>query len=371
MVSPTALVIVLSVIALLLIHQCTRRNKLRVEVNRSGSVYPIVAQMKVLNRTYQSTPWLIGGCLQTVYGMRYRKRSSLKCTRTELDLFDGGNLALDFFIPPDSDDSPFVIIVPTLGGSTSEPCVNNLAETFHRRGWRSAVMNGRGFAGMKFKTERIGCAIDFEDVRDTVQFIRANYRTPALFVVGFSLGSMQALSYAWQDGSGVAGVAVVSHNYNVLGGSKGLERGLQKYLFTPRIVAGLKHVIDKYQFASEETKAKLKKVTTMREFDHVFTAPSRGLAGHEEYYRAAEIYDKIPKVKVPVLVFGADNDPFGSEKFGPIREARESDKVVFVHVRDGGHVAFPLGWNAKKSLIDIVIPDWFEAIVAAEANKTD
>jgi predicted alpha/beta-fold hydrolase len=321
--------------------------------------------MQSLQRPYRPTPWLVGGYLQTVYGMRFRKRSPLVPKRIELDLFDGGNLALDFFTPPDSDGSPFVIIVPTLGGSTREPCVNNLAEAFYRRGWRSVVMNGRGFAGLKFKTERIGCAIDQEDIRDTVKYLREQFSPPFMFVAGFSLGSMQAMAYAWQDGTHVDGIAVMSHMYNVLEGAKMLERPIQRRLFAPVIMQGLRRTIDKYQFATEQARADLRKCKTMREFDHLFTARSRGYPGHVEYYAAATIYDKIPKARVPTLLLSADNDPFARARDGPVKEARASDRVVFVHVKEGGHVSFPIGWNAQKSLTEIIVPDWFDGIITS------
>jgi predicted alpha/beta-fold hydrolase len=355
----------LAILAILVLRQLTRTNKLKVEVNASGSVSGILGSMRTLTRSYQSTPWLVGGYLQTVYGMRFRKRSPLVPRRLELRLFDDGTLALDFFEPADSDGSPFVIIIPTLGGSTREPCVNNLAETFYRRGWRSVVMNGRGFAGLQFRTERVGCAIDQEDVRDTVQYLLNEFHPPALFVAGFSLGSMQAMSYAWQNGNNVDGIAVMSHMYNVLEGAKMLERPIQRRLFAPVIMQGLRRTVEKYQFATPERKAELRKCKTMREFDHLFTARCRGYPGHVEYYAAATIYDKIPQVKVPTLLLSADNDPFARAQDGPVKEARASDKVVFVHVKDGGHVAFPIGWDAKRSLTEIIVPDWFDAILSS------
>jgi predicted alpha/beta-fold hydrolase len=106
----------------------------------------------------------------------------------------------------------------------------------------------------------------------------------------------------------------------------------------------------------------------MREFDDKFTARVRGFPGHVEYYAAGNIYEKILKVKVPTLILGADNDPFTTAACAPIAQARKSERVVFAHTQEGGHVSFPTGRNGKGSLIDSVIPDWFESILA-EQNK--
>jgi predicted alpha/beta-fold hydrolase len=355
-----------------IIVQLTRKNQIKVEANPVGAVAPILARMPSLNEPYRPTPWLLGGLWQTVYGMRRRKRSNLLGSekRVLLPLFDGGEVAFDFFLPPTPDrDAPFVIILPTVGATTWEPCTNNFAEAVYRRGWPSAVLNGRGFAGIKFKTPRMGVAIDFEDVRDAVNYVHENYHPPHIFIVGFSMGSMQAISYASQDNPAVDGVAVVSHSYDCVGSSLVLEKGLARKYLTPAIMKSIWGRMDKNPFASEEEKAKCRSLRTLRQFDNAFTAPSRGIPTADEYYSRLKLETKIPQVKVPTLVLGADNDPFVKAEWMPVRAAKESENVALVHSKEGGHVSFLTGWDARKSLIDVIVPEWIQAVVANKASK--
>jgi predicted alpha/beta-fold hydrolase len=364
--------VVLAILALLLLFlllALTRTNSIKVAVNPAGSIAPILGRMSVLNRPYRPTPWLFGGILQTVYGMRFRKRSKLIGTETRviLDLFDGGDLALDFFIPPGAaPDSPFILVVPTLGGSTWEPCTNNCVETVYNAGWPSVVMNGRGFAGRKFKTPRFGVAFDHEDIEETIAYLREHHHPKHLFIVGFSMGSMQAMSYITRDLPLVDGAVVVSHSYDAVKSACLLETGLQKRFVTPSILRSLNKTMQKNPFAKDEDKAVVRRCRTLREFDDHITGPSRGFANADGYYAQVAIEAKIPLVKVPTLVFGAENDPLIRASFLPIKTVRASENVALVHVKEGGHVAFLTGWNAQRSLTDEIVTSFVAAVIASK-----
>jgi predicted alpha/beta-fold hydrolase len=362
--------LLLVVLLLVFWHVYPRSNRIVVEVNPNGLVAQIVARMQSLKKPYYPTPQYTNGFTQTIRGMRSRPRSSIlkDQRREEYTLPDGGVVALDFFLPnPPSDSSPFVIISGTLGGGTREPCVCNLAATFVRRGWRVVVANGRGCSGMKFTNDRVAVAIDYDDITEVVAHIVSQYHPPHLFLAGFSMGSMQTIAYGVANGANVDGIALVSHMYNLLRGSKQLEKPLQKFLFAPPIMKGLMRMLEKNTFLGDWAKD-LKRVKSMREFDDKFTARIRGYPSHVEYYAAGDIYEKILNVKVPTLILGADNDPFIADGCAPIEEARRSEMVVFAHTAEGGHVSFPSGRDGKGSLIDSVLPDWFESIVAEKSK---
>ena len=100
----------------------------------------------------------------------------------------------------------------------------------------------------------------------------------------------------------------------------------------------------------------------MRQFDDIFTSKNLGYKDAEEYYKAGRIYDKLPNVKVPMLILGADNDPFTTRQCLPIEAARASDYVVFAHTSEGGHVGF-ITRDGQSSLIDVIVPEWFEVVM--------
>ena len=347
-------VLLVAVLLVLLV----RRMRPRVHVNMGGSVAGVVVGMRSLQRRYWATPWLVGGNVQTMWGMRFRKRQ-LKYRREMMRFGDGGTCALDFYDPEGVENPPVLMIIHTLAGGTREPCSNNLAEVARRKGFRAFVYNNRGCSGVEFTSRRFYCALMYDDVQAVVAHVREKYRPPFLFLAGFSLGAYTAMIYDANDGS-VDGVACVSHTYNGIVANEILSRGLLKRLYLPVMMEKVRHMFAKNKFVDYPKALEAK---TLDEFDAEYTCKEYDIGTVAEYYQKCSIYDKIPRVNAPTLILGADNDPFTQEKLQPRKEVEASDKCVFVHVSQGGHVGFPIGWKADQSLIDVIVIDFFESIM--------
>jgi predicted alpha/beta-fold hydrolase len=131
----------------------------------------------------------------------------------------------------------------------------------------------------------------------------------------------------------------------------------------------LYRTMDKNSFASAEDKARCRRCRSLREFDDKFTGPARGFPDSAAYYSQLSLEKNIPMIRVPTLVLGADNDPFIRPGSAPLKAARESANVAIVHVKEGGHVSLLTGWKGRKSLTDLVVPDWIEAIIANKLSR--
>jgi predicted alpha/beta-fold hydrolase len=102
---------------------------------------------------------------------------------------------------------------------------------------------------------------------------------------------------------------------------------------------------------------------TMRDYDDQYTCKILGLKDHTEYYPMCSIYDEVPKFKAPTLIIGAEDDPFIKVSFLPIKEVQSSEKAVLVTYPEGAHVGFCTGMNGHKSIVDTIVPQWFEVIM--------
>ncbi|KAH0787551.1 Clan SC, family S33, methylesterase-like serine peptidase [Histomonas meleagridis] len=327
--------------------------------------------MTTFKKPYKPTSWLISSHFHTAYGMRYRPRSLIMGSeRREMFLFsDGGTSALDYFEPKDATNSPFVVLAHTLGGGTREPVINNLAEACNKKGWRVVVANGRGSSGAPITSARLPSCLDWDDLNEIINHIRELYHPPYIFLAGFSLGALQSMEYSTKDAAlDIDGIAAVSHTYDLLKGALVLEKPIQMRLYTPIICHQLHHALEKSKQFFDEPAAMNSR--TMREFDDVFTSKKKGFPNGIEYYKAGNIYSKIDNAKVPTLVLGADDDPFTVKDAMPIKEARASKNVAFAHTAEGGHVSFITGNDGLHSLIDEMIPEWFQVIMD-EKKKND
>lgn len=358
--------VLLVLLILFIVLLWTRKNKIRVFYNQEGSAAHLVARMKSINKSYRPTPWCITGYMQTVFGMRYRKRSKVTntCKRVLFKLADGGTTALDFFLPENlPEDAPFVIIAHTLGGGTREPCVNNLAEACMKKGWRAVVPCARGCSGSPITSGRLPAGIDYEDLEAVVDYVKENYKPKHIFIAGFSLGALQGCRFSEARGDKVDGIAVVSHTCDSYGGALELEKWPQSKLFTPIIVFALKRVVKKLTDAGFKPFADVSKIKSMREFDDIWTSKANGFPGCKEYYAAVSVHGRIPNMKTPTLIIQAENDPFTRPEYLPVKESIESENAVLLTTKEGGHVSFVTGLDGKGSLVDEIIPEWFTRII--------
>ena len=108
---------------------------------------------------------------------------------------------------------------------------------------------------------------------------------------------------------------------------------------------------------------------TVRDFDEAVTRVTFGFPSVDAYYDASSSRRLIGKVKVPLLVVQAKDDPIAVKSAVPrdvIRTAAPDANVILVETESGGH----LGWSAGEEAPfgapwpDIGAMQFFEAVRA-------
>ena len=82
------------------------------------------------------------------------------------------------------------------------------------------------------------------------------------------------------------------------------------------------------------------KITSLRQFDYLITAPLHGFGNAENYYRVNSSLPFLSKITVPTLVLNARNDPFLSPECRPYLLAKELSLVWMEFPEQGGHCGF-------------------------------
>jgi predicted alpha/beta-fold hydrolase len=86
----------------------------------------------------------------------------------------------------------------------------------------------------------------------------------------------------------------------------------------------------------------------VREFDDRITAPYFGYKDAEEYYRSAGAKNVIGKVRVPLLLLSAQDDPFVPYETLLRARVKENPYVRFVATEYGGHCGFVSRWSGAE-----------------------
>lgn len=158
-----------------------------------------------------------------------------------------------------------------------------------------------------------------------------------------------------------------SHTYDPVPAEKFLHKPIESMLYQKVMMAKLTHLVKKNPHLNNPAAEKAKNLI---EYDdalwcHGLTKFKSG----EELYQSLNIYDKIPNIKVPTLLIGSCDDPFTSEKFLPINDVLKSRNIMLVTFPEGGHVSFITGNDGNHSVLDKIIPDWFDSVKSEKKKK--
>lgn len=293
--------------------------------------------------TFTPLPVFRSGHHQTIVGYLLRRwQRALQASRHRLVLSDGDCLHLYDSIPEGwQAGQPVVMIVHGLGGSHTSGSVLRLAWELFRHQFRIVRINLRG-SGESLPEARkpyhAGCSADIVQVLETVTSWSP---TSPLFLIGLSLGGNIVLKMAGEveqeQFPGLKKIYAVSPPVDLEKCSQLLSLK-RNAVYEKRFVAELIEMAQQRAKLHQQQLPELSRAMTLREFDDVYTAPSIGYSGVEEYYRKASSRHTLSRVTIPTHILSAEDDPMIDPE--PIRESPRSSAVTVQLTPYGGHLGF-------------------------------
>ena len=241
-------------------------------------------------------------------------------------------------------DLPVIVIVHGLEGSCDSNYERGIADKAWARGFHSVRMNQRNCGGTERLTPTLynsGLSGDYLAV--LTQLMEEGFEK--VFFAGYSMGGNLVTKMAGELGESapkeLRGVAVVCPSLDLSRCADALEER-QNYLYQWHFVRGL---MERYRkkcelFPGRYSPNGFGPVRTVREFDDVITAPCFGFKDAEEYYESAGAKKVIDKVRVPLLMITAQDDPFVPYVSFLAAGVEKNPMVRFVVPEHGGHCGF-------------------------------
>ncbi len=84
----------------------------------------------------------------------------------------------------------------------------------------------------------------------------------------------------------------------------------------------------------------LRRATSVREFDNLFTAPHFGFGTAADYYARASAGPLLGRISLPTLILTAQDDPFVPYESFRHPSLTTNANITFLAPRCGGHVGF-------------------------------
>lgn len=325
--------------------------------------------MSSLTATFSPATGLSNPHLQTLWGPLWRRLPSLERSRERLWLADGDFLDMDWHGPHQA-DTPLVLVLHGLTGSSDSPYVKGLQQALQAFGWASVALNWRGCSGEPNLLARSYHSGASEDLAETIRHLRALRPLAPLYAVGYSLGGNVLLKYLGESGSAsqLEAAVAVSVPFRLDQCADRIAMGFSKVYQAHFMREMLAYVQDKQRhfqarghsegLAALERLGPLSNLRTFWDFDGRVTAPLNGFSDAHDYYRHASSRYYLGENRTPTLIIHAQDDPFVFDHSLPAPQELAPQTHFELH-RRGGHVGFVEGSLRNPGYyLERRIPQW-------------
>lgn len=330
--------------------------------------------------SFSASRGLSAGHLQTLYSPLFRSALPLARERERMTLRDGDFIDLDWYGSGD-DDTPCVILLHGLTGSSSSRYILGQQQALAMQGWQSVAVNWRGCSGEPNRLARGYHSGVSDDLAEVVGMLSMRRPAQPLAVIGYSLGGNVLLKYLGEQGSDtpLQAAAAVSVPFRLDHSAERICQGMSK-IYQARFLRDLRHYMtdkrerfaingDPDEYARLLALGSLKGISTLWEFDERVTAPLHGFSSAADYYQRCSSLHFLSSITVPTLIIQAQDDPFLYPESAPHPASLPASVALEFH-RQGGHVGFIEGspWSPGYYL-ERRLPTWLMAILASSEHQ--
>ena len=248
---------------------------------------------------------------------------------------------------PDRQNALTVIVVHGLEGSSESGYMLGIAEKGLAAGMNVVRMNQRNCGGTDHLSPTLYHSGLSRDVGAVARNLIAQDCISRFALAGYSMGGNLVLKMAgeWgKDGNAppqFRAVAAVCPALDLAPSAYALHlpsNRLYEYLFLWSLRRRMRAKAQ--MFPAVFDVARLRGITSLRDFDDVITAHYCGFAGAEDYYARCAASKVVDRIAVPTLILHAANDPFIRILPETRGKVLANPNIIFVETEDGGHCSF-------------------------------
>ncbi len=295
--------------------------------------------------------------LNTIYPNLLRS-VSINYSRKRIFTPDNDFLDLDFSI---IGSDKIAVVLHGLEGSTDRAYMKGISKHLNIKDIDVCAVNMRGCGGELNRLFSSYHSGKTDDLKYVLDYIKANHKYDAIYLIGFSLGGNIMLKYLGEEGthSFISKAVAISVPCDLEASAIHLKKHAGK-IYINRLIKSLKGKIKLKikAFPNEGIRLKdIDNINDFHQFDDLYTAPVHGFKNAKDYWSKCSSIGFMNTIKVPTLLINAQDDPFLPNECYPYKEAEKSEFLFLEAPNYGGHVGFcndflfqkPL-WHEKRCL---------------------
>ena len=289
--------------------------------------------------SYRSPALFKNGHFSTLFSGRIKKTFPPAYQRETWELDDGDFLLVDYII---EDPDHALILCHGLEGNSHSSYMNTSADYFLQENYSVFAWNNRSCGGEMNRLSQLYHHASVEDLDIVVRTI-SDRGFKNIYLLGYSLGGAQILSYMGRGcipDTVKAGVAV-STPIQLKSSAQTINKGLSRVYarwFIKSYKAKIQVKAETYPDLLDANQ--VKDISTFEDIAESFMVPVHGFKDLEDYFRRASPGYSIDRIRLPVLVLNAWDDPMLGEEDYPIEVAKNHPCFFLETPTHGGHCAF-------------------------------
>jgi len=242
-------------------------------------------------------------------------------------------------------DSPVMVILHGLEGSSESNYVWGIAEKAFRRGFHAVRLNQRNCGGTETLTPTLYNSGMSGDYRAVLEELSNGDGFEQIFFAGYSMGgnlmTKMAGEFAEAAPKALRGVCVVCPAMDLGACADALQRR-DNFFYQRHFVKGLmaRYARKTELYPERYPKNGFGPVRSVREFDDKITAPQFGYRDAQDYYDAVGAKKVVAQVRVPMLMITAQDDPFVPYELFMRANPGRNPAIRLVTPENGGHCGF-------------------------------
>ena len=299
---------------------------------------------------YRPARWLFGPNLMTIFGTLLRRGPRLPLRRERWELSDGDFVDVDRLEGPAG--APLLVALHGLEGSSSAHYMLGLLEEARLRGWRGLALNFRGCSGDLNRLLRSYHSGETGDLNELIQRVRGE--ADRIVLAGCSLGGNVLVKWLGEQGDSappqIRAAAAISVPFDLAACARTLDGpGFWRWIYRTRFLRTLKRksLLKQARFPAALNAERVRSAATLFEFDGAVTAAVHGFASAPDYYARSSSGQFVGRVRVPLLLLSAEDDPFiPAETLPRTVQNAQVTQEIWPH---GGHLGFVEGppWRPR------------------------
>jgi hypothetical protein len=252
--------------------------------------------------------------LPTIWGKKVRRQRLVHDRIERLTTLDGDHLTLARMGQATA-GKRHLLVLHGLEGDIRAKYAHGLLALARERGWSGDLMLFRSCDGEINSARRLYHSGETSDLDLVVRHLASTAPGLELVVCGVSLGGNVLVKWLGELGDAatpmVLRAAAVSVPFDLAEGARFLEHGFSRWYarhFLKTLLPKALKKLEQFPGAFDGSRARLAR--TFWEFDDAVTAPLHGFRDAADYYEHSSSMRHIERVRVPLLLLSALDDPF-------------------------------------------------------------